>query len=255
MFAPSKMSSASSDSTSGLISRLMKRSARPNEGSNQDNPVFGMMPTASASVPGSSARPTDCVRVEIPSLRDESITPPPMFQTSPGEVPKRVKISTKGTSVPVKTKRKAKVINPVHTFTSSKSKFAGGLDKIQTLSGASEPLELLVPELNQMPWDCPPGYISLYEHMFTKGGLWFPLPRLLIAYVEERMIALSQRTTPCIRNLVAVTRSRVSTRTIRSWGRGRSVGSKGSGLLRTLRSSSPAGGRSFSSSRSTRRMS
>ncbi|CAN8242509.1 unnamed protein product [Cochlearia groenlandica] len=119
------------------------------------DPIFGTMPTVSASVHGSSARPTNRLRIETPSLQDEPINPPPMSKNFT-DVPKRRKLSAKGASVSVKDKRKAKVVKPVHTFTSSKSKFACGLDKNQALSESNEPLELREWELNQMPWDCPP---------------------------------------------------------------------------------------------------
>ncbi|CAN8258103.1 unnamed protein product [Cochlearia groenlandica] len=133
---------------------------------NQDNPrlsprIDSALDRSSDPIPGtmwidpalasrSSAHPSDRLRIEIPSLRDESITPPPMPQASKGKARKKKKVSAKGTLTHVAAKKKTKVV----------------------------------------------------KQMLSKGGLWFSLPRLLIAYVEERMIAISQLTAPCIRNLV-----------------------------------------------------
>ncbi|CAN8288068.1 unnamed protein product [Cochlearia groenlandica] len=100
---------------------------------------------------GSPARPSDRSQIEGLSLRDESITPPSMSQTSKGKTPKRVKISAKAASLSTEARRKKKVVKPVHTFISSRSKFAYCLGKIQALSRVSEPLELLEPEPNQIP--------------------------------------------------------------------------------------------------------
>ncbi|CAN8271464.1 unnamed protein product [Cochlearia groenlandica] len=84
------------------------------------------MPTAPSSVPESSSRPEDPVRMDSP--------------------PKRVKVSAKSVLIqagsskkPMAPKeRKTKTVKPVHVFTSSKSKLAGTLGKLQTFAASGE---------------------------------------------------------------------------------------------------------------------
>lgn len=35
-------------------------------------------------------------------------------------------------------------------------------------------------------WDNPLGFSVLYESFFVDSGFWFPLPKLLVEYCEER---------------------------------------------------------------------
>ncbi|CAN8255826.1 unnamed protein product [Cochlearia groenlandica] len=146
----------------------------PNERSNRDgdrlSPAVGsatdrasdpkpaVMPTAPPSAPESSSQPGGQVRKDSP--------------------PKRMKVSAKSVLEPIGTKKttkiskekKPKMVKPIHFFTSSKSKLSGSLGKIRTLSESGEPLELVVPEPNQRPWNCPPGYICLTDDSYLPAN-------------------------------------------------------------------------------------
>ncbi|KAF8096456.1 hypothetical protein N665_0308s0030 [Sinapis alba] len=63
-------------------------------------------------------------------------------------------------------------------------------------------VEVRLPGLDERPWTVPDGWVCLYDFWFLEYHLWFPLPRLLLAYCDERRIALSQLTPGSIRNVV-----------------------------------------------------
>ncbi|KAL0695413.1 hypothetical protein Bca4012_062593 [Brassica carinata] len=64
-------------------------------------------------------------------------------------------------------------------------------------------IDMRIPEENERPWTVPDGWICVYDFWFTEYHLWFPLPRLLLAYCDEGHIALSQLNPAAIRNMVA----------------------------------------------------
>lgn len=61
--------------------------------------------------------------------------------------------------------------------------------------GISPELEFRIPKTNKRPWSPPKCYICLYELFFTKGNIWFPLPKFFIKYCIRRGIAFTQLTT------------------------------------------------------------
>ncbi|KAF8108212.1 hypothetical protein N665_0113s0002 [Sinapis alba] len=63
-------------------------------------------------------------------------------------------------------------------------------------------VEVRMPGLNERPWTVPDGWVCLYDFWFSEYHMWFPLPKLLLAYCDERRIALSQLTPGSIRNVV-----------------------------------------------------
>ncbi|KAF8094886.1 hypothetical protein N665_0350s0001 [Sinapis alba] len=65
-------------------------------------------------------------------------------------------------------------------------------------------VEVRIPEGGERPWTVLDGYICVYDFWFTEYHLWFPLPRLLLAYCDAHVISLSQLTPAAIRNMVAV---------------------------------------------------
>lgn len=65
-------------------------------------------------------------------------------------------------------------------------------------------LSFLTPKDHERPCAPPSGYIYMYESFFTKCGLWFPLPILLVKYCARRQIVISQLTTAAIRNISAI---------------------------------------------------
>ncbi|KAL0886379.1 hypothetical protein Bca101_010362 [Brassica carinata] len=64
-------------------------------------------------------------------------------------------------------------------------------------------IDVRIPEEDERPWTVPDGWICVYDFWFTEYHLWFPLPRLLLAYCDEHHIALSQLNPAAIRNMVA----------------------------------------------------
>ncbi|KAF2563957.1 hypothetical protein F2Q70_00015703 [Brassica cretica] len=64
-------------------------------------------------------------------------------------------------------------------------------------------IEARIPGKDERPWTVPDGWLCVYDFWFTKYHLWFPLPRLLLAYFDEHLIALAQLTLVAIRNIVA----------------------------------------------------
>ncbi|KAF8116894.1 hypothetical protein N665_0014s0154 [Sinapis alba] len=63
-------------------------------------------------------------------------------------------------------------------------------------------VEVRIPGPDERPWTVPDGWMCLYDFWFSDYHLWFPLPKLLLAYCDERRIALSQLTPGSIRNVV-----------------------------------------------------
>ncbi|KAF3487505.1 hypothetical protein F2Q69_00053154 [Brassica cretica] len=64
-------------------------------------------------------------------------------------------------------------------------------------------IEARIPGEDDRPWTVPEGWLCVYDFWFTEYHLWFPLPRLLLAYCDEHLIALTQLTPAAIRNIVA----------------------------------------------------
>ncbi|KAH0901560.1 hypothetical protein HID58_041063 [Brassica napus] len=64
-------------------------------------------------------------------------------------------------------------------------------------------IEVRIPGEDERPWTVPDGWLCVYDFWFTEYHLWFPLPRLLLAYCDEHLIALAQLTPAAIRNIVA----------------------------------------------------
>ncbi|XP_048602109.1 meiosis-specific protein ASY2 [Brassica napus] len=64
-------------------------------------------------------------------------------------------------------------------------------------------IEARIPGEDERPWTVPDGWLCVYDFWFTEYHLWFPLPRLLLAYCDEHLIALAQLTPAAIRNIVA----------------------------------------------------
>ncbi|XP_048609192.1 uncharacterized protein LOC106444840 [Brassica napus] len=64
-------------------------------------------------------------------------------------------------------------------------------------------IEARIPGEDERPWTVPDGWLCVYDFWFTEYHLWFPLPRLLLAYCDEHLIALAQLTPAAIRNVVA----------------------------------------------------
>ena len=64
-------------------------------------------------------------------------------------------------------------------------------------------IEARIPGEDDRPWTVPEGWLCVYDFWFTEYHLWFPLPRLLLTYCDEHLIALAQLTPAAIRNIVA----------------------------------------------------
>ncbi|KAF8051291.1 hypothetical protein N665_1751s0007 [Sinapis alba] len=76
------------------------------------------------------------------------------------------------------------------------------LEWITTSCCTGGAVEVRLPGPDERPWTVPDGWVCLYDFWFSEYHLWFPLPRLLLAYCDERCIALSQLTPGSIRNVV-----------------------------------------------------
>ncbi|KAL0770191.1 hypothetical protein Bca101_035341 [Brassica carinata] len=63
-------------------------------------------------------------------------------------------------------------------------------------------IEARIPGEDERPWTVPDGWLCVYDFWFTEYHLWFPLPRLLLGYCDEHLIALAQLTPAAIRNIV-----------------------------------------------------
>ncbi|KAF3511017.1 hypothetical protein F2Q69_00004018 [Brassica cretica] len=59
-------------------------------------------------------------------------------------------------------------------------------------------IEARIPGEDERPWTVPDGWLCVYDFWFTEYHLWFPLPRLLLAYCDEHLIALAQLTPAAI---------------------------------------------------------
>ncbi|KAF8085553.1 hypothetical protein N665_0664s0020 [Sinapis alba] len=79
---------------------------------------------------------------------------------------------------------------------------AAKLEWIKTSCCTGGAVEVRLPGPDERPWMVPDGWVCLYDFWFSEYHLWFPLPRLLLAYCDERCIALSQLTPGSIRNVV-----------------------------------------------------
>ncbi|KAF2616270.1 hypothetical protein F2Q70_00010273 [Brassica cretica] len=64
-------------------------------------------------------------------------------------------------------------------------------------------IEARIPGEDERPLTVPDGWLCVYDFWFTEYHLWFPLPRLLLVYCDEHLIALAQLTPAAIRNVVA----------------------------------------------------
>ncbi|XP_013678476.1 uncharacterized protein LOC106382936 [Brassica napus] len=64
-------------------------------------------------------------------------------------------------------------------------------------------IEARIPGEDERPWMVSDGWLCVYDFWFTEHHLWFPLPRLLLAYCDEHLIGLAQLTPAAIRNIVA----------------------------------------------------
>ncbi|KFK23563.1 hypothetical protein AALP_AAs73729U000100 [Arabis alpina] len=56
----------------------------------------------------------------------------------------------------------------------------------------------------ERPWSPPEGFLCLYECYFSHGGMWFPIPKLVLEYCEARRVAPSQLTCASYRNICAI---------------------------------------------------
>ncbi|WZZ27932.1 hypothetical protein YC2023_011333 [Brassica napus] len=63
-------------------------------------------------------------------------------------------------------------------------------------------IEARIPGEDEHPWTVPDGWPCIYDFWITEYHLWFPLPRLLLAYCDDHLIALAQLTPAAIRNIV-----------------------------------------------------
>ncbi|KAF8091041.1 hypothetical protein N665_0456s0004 [Sinapis alba] len=79
---------------------------------------------------------------------------------------------------------------------------AAKLEWITTSCCTGGAVEVRLPGPDECPWTVSDWWVCLYDFWFSEYHLWFPLPRLLLAYCDERCIALSQLTPGSIRNVV-----------------------------------------------------
>ncbi|KAL0836573.1 hypothetical protein Bca101_088462 [Brassica carinata] len=63
-------------------------------------------------------------------------------------------------------------------------------------------IEARIPGEDERPWTVPDGWPCIYDFWITEYHLWFPLPRLLLAYCDDHLIALAQLTPAAIQNIV-----------------------------------------------------
>ncbi|KAF8053558.1 hypothetical protein N665_1401s0017 [Sinapis alba] len=84
----------------------------------------------------------------------------------------------------------------------SSTVMASRLEWIKASCCTEGAVEVRLPGSDERPWTVPDGWVCLYDFWFLEYHLWFPLPRLLLAYCDERRIALSQLTPGSIRNVV-----------------------------------------------------
>ncbi|CAA7034846.1 unnamed protein product [Microthlaspi erraticum] len=62
-------------------------------------------------------------------------------------------------------------------------------------------LEMRLPEEHERLWKAPPGWFTAYKFWFKESHMFFPLPKLFVAYCEERRIAFSQLCPAGVRNI------------------------------------------------------
>lgn len=82
---------------------------------------------------------------------------------------------------------------------------AQSLEDMRMECEMSSELEFRVSEVNERPWDCPKGYICLYEVFFAYCLLWFPLSYMYVKYFVDRDITFMQISTAGICNMVGLT--------------------------------------------------
>lgn len=68
----------------------------------------------------------------------------------------------------------------------------------------SDELEFRVPTPDERPWNCPEGYIYLYETMFLYCRLLFPLSYQFVKYCENWEVAFMQMTSAAVCNMVGL---------------------------------------------------
>ncbi|KFK32013.1 hypothetical protein AALP_AA6G188800 [Arabis alpina] len=65
-------------------------------------------------------------------------------------------------------------------------------------------IDIRIPRLHERPWSPLEGFLCLYECYFNHGGMWFPIPKLVLEYCEARRVAPSQLTCASYRNICAI---------------------------------------------------
>ncbi|CAD5329714.1 unnamed protein product [Arabidopsis thaliana] len=76
--------------------------------------------------------------------------------------------------------------------------------EVFALCGSGDrPLTCMIPGENERPWNPPRGYVCMYEAYFRQCHLWFPIPSLIISFLNRRHMAFSQLTPAAICNFVA----------------------------------------------------
>nr|AAQ82842.1 At4g20730 [Arabidopsis thaliana]BAD44112.1 putative protein [Arabidopsis thaliana] len=76
--------------------------------------------------------------------------------------------------------------------------------EVFALCGSGDrPLTYMIPGENKRPWNPPRGYVCMYEAYFRQCHLWFPIPSLIISFLNRRHMAFSQLTPAAICNFVA----------------------------------------------------
>ncbi|CAA7033794.1 unnamed protein product [Microthlaspi erraticum] len=69
-------------------------------------------------------------------------------------------------------------------------------------AGFPDSLEFRLPEAHERPYDAPPGWMCVYECMFTEFGMSFPLSPMLLRFAAERDVPTSHLTHGVIRYIV-----------------------------------------------------
>ncbi|CAC01882.1 putative protein [Arabidopsis thaliana] len=76
--------------------------------------------------------------------------------------------------------------------------------EVFALCGSGDrPLTYMIPGENERPWNPPRGYVCMYEAYFRQCHLWFPIPSLIISFLNRRRMAFSQLTPAAICSFVA----------------------------------------------------
>ncbi|KFK31366.1 hypothetical protein AALP_AA6G103100 [Arabis alpina] len=92
------------------------------------------------------------------------------------------------------------VLGPEDDFKTTSTMEAINTFADQTLAG----IRILDPKKKERSWSPPDGFMCLYESFFRYGGLWFPIPRVLLEYCTRRRISISQLTPAAIRNVCGI---------------------------------------------------